>query len=155
MFVSGPVQPPSLKLKSTQVIQLFCGINVANVLVYPFAYHSGIRSRMINRRCGGIKRGCLRGIWEGIGFGDLHFSGWGKLSCPFRLSKSQICAYIYIFFFWKALCEHTDWCTWLIMMMLPIHFHAVSSVMTFNATLFALSATPTTPAHTDQLGRCK
>ena len=36
MHVSGPVQPPSLQLKSTQVIQLFCDINVVNVLVYPF-----------------------------------------------------------------------------------------------------------------------
>ena len=90
MHVSGPVQPPSLQLKSTQVIQLFCDINVVNVLVYPFAYRSRRRWRAINRRRGGIESGCLRGIRDDNSFGDLRFSGRGELSCPFGLSTSQI-----------------------------------------------------------------
>ena len=36
MHVSGQVQPPSLQLKITQVIQLFCDINVVKVVAYPF-----------------------------------------------------------------------------------------------------------------------
>ena len=90
MHVPGPVQPPSLQLKSTQVIQLFCDIDVVNVLVYPFAYRSRRRWRTINRRRGGIESGCLRGIRDDNSFGDLRFSGRGELSCPFGLSTSQI-----------------------------------------------------------------
>ena len=90
MHGSGPVQPPSLQLKSTQVIQLFCDINVVNVLVYPFAYRSRRRRRTINRRRGGIESGCWRGIRDDNSFGDLGFSGRGELSCLFGLSTSQI-----------------------------------------------------------------
>ena len=45
---------------------------------------------MINRRRGGIESGCWRGIRDDNSFGDLRFSGWGKLSCPFGLSMSQL-----------------------------------------------------------------
>ena len=90
MHVSGPVQPPSLQLNSTQVIQLFCDINAVNVLVYPFAYRSRRRWRTIKRRRGGIKSGCLPGIRDDNSFGDMRFSGRGELSCPFGLSTSQI-----------------------------------------------------------------
>ena len=90
MHVSGPVQQPSLQLKSKHVIQLFCDINVVNVLVYPFAYRSRRRWRLINRRRGRIEDGCLRGIRDDNSFGDLRFSVRSELSCPFGLSTSQI-----------------------------------------------------------------
>ena len=83
MHVSGPVQPPSLQLKSRQVIQLFCDINFVNVPVYPFAYRSRRRWRTMNRRRGGIESCCLGGIRDDNSFGDLRFSGRGKRSCPF------------------------------------------------------------------------
>ena len=51
MHVSRPVQLLSLQVKSTQVIQLFCDINVGNVLVYPIAYCSRRRSGIKNITC--------------------------------------------------------------------------------------------------------
>ena len=90
MHVSGPIQPQPLLLRSTQVIELFCDINVVNVLVYPFAYRSRKRWRMINRRRGGMKSGVLREIQDDNSFGDLRFSGWGELPCLFGLSTNQI-----------------------------------------------------------------
>ena len=77
MHVSGQVQPPSLQLKITQVIQLF-----VKVVAYPFAYRLRRRWITINRRSGGIESSCLRGIRDDNSFGDLRFSGPGELSCP-------------------------------------------------------------------------
>ena len=72
-----------------QLMQLFCDINVVNVLVYPFACCSRRRWTTINRGCCGIESGCLRGIQDDNSFGDLRFSGFGRLSCLFGLSISM------------------------------------------------------------------
>ena len=88
MHVSGPVQPPSLQLKSTQVIQLFCDINFVNVLVIVCVLFDETveddqqtarrdRKRLFTQNSSGQ-------FWR------FTLLCRGEFSCPFGLSTSQL-----------------------------------------------------------------